>query len=350
MKFYNQIYGNKSVGAGSWMSKKLFKENLINPFSKNVIKSFKKQIYKDFKRIKVLKKLKNFDVMDVGSGRQALAILEMGAKSVDHYDISLNNINKFRKILKNKKLIRTIHADICKKNFNKKIYDLIYLQGIIHHVKYPYMALNNISKATNKFGIVWLYHYQCTSPVYFYISTLRNIFNKKKLSSLFYQLNKLNFSKKKLDFLMDDLGCDFIHLYNPKYYKINMENLGFKQFYQKEVINIDNGINYNLNKPSCLTAYKKEKIYKKKKINNFRKKINVFDYKNYIMSQQKSIKELNLLNRKIIKYLKKNRRKINEIIKIVKPLLESYFNFANQDKLQFKKMLDSYRRTCEFIK
>ena len=120
MKFYNQIYGNKSVGAGSWMSKKLFKENLINPFSKNVIKSFKKPISKDFKRIKVLKKLKNFDVMDVGSGRQALAILEMGAKSVDHYDISLNNINKFRKILKNKKLIRTIHADICKKNFNKK--------------------------------------------------------------------------------------------------------------------------------------------------------------------------------------------------------------------------------------
>ena len=32
------------------------------------------------------------DVMDVGSGRQSIALLSLGAKSVDHYDISANNI------------------------------------------------------------------------------------------------------------------------------------------------------------------------------------------------------------------------------------------------------------------
>ena len=38
---YNQIYGQRSVGGGSWMSKKLFKKNLSDPYSKDIINSFK---------------------------------------------------------------------------------------------------------------------------------------------------------------------------------------------------------------------------------------------------------------------------------------------------------------------
>ena len=138
MLSYNQIYGLRTVGAGSWMSNKLFKKNLTDPFSKVVINSFKKPISLDLKRIGLLKKIKNLEIMDVGTGRQALAFLEMGAKAVDLYDISKHNINKIKKLVKEKKSFKFKRADICKKNFNKKKkYDLIYLQGIIQHTKKP---------------------------------------------------------------------------------------------------------------------------------------------------------------------------------------------------------------------
>ena len=67
--------------------------------------------------MKVLNKLKNYSVMDVGTGRQSLAILNMGAKSVDHYDISLNNVRKFKKEIKSYKNISSLNADICEKKF-----------------------------------------------------------------------------------------------------------------------------------------------------------------------------------------------------------------------------------------
>ena len=58
MHSYNQIYGDLSVGAGSWMDNKLFKKNLAYPFSKQVINSFKKVILKDLKRINIHNKIK----------------------------------------------------------------------------------------------------------------------------------------------------------------------------------------------------------------------------------------------------------------------------------------------------
>ena len=72
------------------------------------------------------------------------------------------------------------------------------------------------------------------------------------------ELLKIGISFKTIDNLMDDLGCDYMHLYNPKFYKINLEKSGFKQFYKKDVMDIDKGINCNVNKPTCLTAYKNQ--------------------------------------------------------------------------------------------
>ena len=51
MKLYNQIYGNLSVGAGSWMNKNIFSKSVEKPFSNIVINSFKKQVLRDLKRI-----------------------------------------------------------------------------------------------------------------------------------------------------------------------------------------------------------------------------------------------------------------------------------------------------------
>ena len=59
-----------------------------------------------------------------------------------------------------------------------------------------------------------------------------------------------------------------------------MEQMGFIQFYRKDVTNLDKGIKFN-NLGACLTAYKK--MHKPSKKNVFYKGgyIDIYDIKNY---------------------------------------------------------------------
>ena len=79
---------------------------------------------------------------------------------------------------------------------------------------------------------------------------------------------------------MDDIGCDYIHFKNPNNYKKIMQQMGFVQFYRKDVTNLDKGIRFN-NIGACLTAYRKICKSPKKKVFYKEGKIDIFDTKNY---------------------------------------------------------------------
>ena len=111
---------------------------------------------------------------------------------------------------------------------------------------------------------------------------------------------------------MDDLGCDYIHFLKPQYYKKIMESLGFKQFYKKDVEDLDKGIKFN-NMGACLTAYKKIGKYKKK-IFISEKKIDVFDLKNYKKKIKKQVAIIKTFDKKIFKILNNKKIKIDEKI------------------------------------
>ena len=71
------FYGNYSFG------------NIYNLLlDKKKISEFKKIIYQDLKNGKINDSLKDKIIMDVGTGRQSLALSLLGAKKVYHYDIS----------------------------------------------------------------------------------------------------------------------------------------------------------------------------------------------------------------------------------------------------------------------
>ena len=346
MKLYNQIYGNLSRGAGSWMKKSTFNLMEKNDYRNKIIGSYKKQVSLDLQRIKLKNFLKKIDIMDVGSGYQALAFKVLGAKSVDHYDISKYNIKNFKYFLSKTNININSHlADICNKNFNKdKTYDFIYLQGIIHHTKNPINALKNLENSLRKLGIIWLYHYQPTSALYFYILALREIFKKKDLLELKKILHNLNYDLQKVNFIMDDLGCDYIHLFSSEFYEKVMIKLGFKNFYKKDYIKINKGINYNINKPSCLTAYKK--INKKRNIKKLKLpvKFNVFNFRNYIKIQQDDIKKISFLKQKILTFLRKKKLNNKEKFQLVKPLFDGYFSYKRRNKFLFKNVLKNYNK------
>ena len=102
---YNQVYGKYSLGTGSWLSDELFELGKTSIYDERIIKSYVKQVSKDLKLISVIEKIKKLNVMDVGTGRQALALSQLGAKSINHFDISEANVNQFRDFLKKKKFL-----------------------------------------------------------------------------------------------------------------------------------------------------------------------------------------------------------------------------------------------------
>ena len=85
------FYNNYSTGANNLSYDKNF-------FSEKNIQIFNKEIYKNCKRLKLdPNKFYNKNIMNVGSGREALAFLQFNPKTVDHFDIS----KKIFLILKN---------------------------------------------------------------------------------------------------------------------------------------------------------------------------------------------------------------------------------------------------------
>lgn len=86
------VYRKYSMGAGAVLvnSDKIWSA-LADP---DVLASYESSIRRDLVRSGiVVEKLRDWDVMDVGTGRQALAFLNMGARSIWHFDISAENID-----------------------------------------------------------------------------------------------------------------------------------------------------------------------------------------------------------------------------------------------------------------
>ena len=173
---YNQVYGKYSLGTGGWLDDSLFEKGQKDVYSKSIIDSYIKQVSLDLNRIG-LKNLDKLSIMDVGTGRQALAFHAMGAKKITHYDISDTNVKEFSHYTKlNNIPINSFHEDICNINFNKnEKFDFIYLQGIIQHVKDAYAAIKNLSEASLQNSKIWFYNYQAGPLCHLYVEALRMI-------------------------------------------------------------------------------------------------------------------------------------------------------------------------------
>jgi SAM-dependent methyltransferase len=215
---YNQIYGKFSQGTGSWLKNKdfvKFKNLFVN---KEILETYEVQIMQDLLRINKLRKIKNMSVLDVGSGRQALAFETLSAKKIELVDISEFNVNRFQNYKRiNQTKIVCKRFDICSKKFLdfQSNYDLIYLHGIIQHTKNPVLAIRNLVKKLNNNGILWFYFYQLGSSKNIYLQLQRDIFKNSSLTlNYFKNFNFKNLSNIEIDGLFDDIWqtmCIYCH-------------------------------------------------------------------------------------------------------------------------------------------
>ncbi len=93
-----ELYGKYSFG--NMYNELLSEEHIANIV--NIIKN-------DFEIAGIIDKYSSLKIMDVGTGRQALAMALLGVKTVEHYDISKEHVNRFKKLLKKRNIVVLIY-------------------------------------------------------------------------------------------------------------------------------------------------------------------------------------------------------------------------------------------------
>ena len=351
---YNQVYGKYSLGTGGWIEDSLFEKGQKDVYGKSIIDSYIKQVSLDLERIGVKKDLDKISIMDVGTGRQALALYAMGAKKITHYDISYTNVKEFSHYTKlNNIPIDSYHEDICNRNFNNnEKFDFIYLQGIIQHVKDAYMAIENLSKASHLNSKMWFYNYQAGPLNHLYVEVLRKVLpNNINYEDLILKLKKYNLSAKNIDTIVDDLGCTFRNLISNDSYKKALEKFGYVRYYTKDVAEQSKGLDLKLKRTACISAFKKT--------NNFQESIKVnstdlthldhFDPKNFLPEQRSYVNHANIIFQEIInKNIKVNLPESN-FVDVCIPLLKGLaLQDINKPFIENqKKLIDNLKATSQ---
>jgi len=302
------FYGNYSFGN--------VYETLLD---KKNINELKKIIFQDLKNGKINNNLKDKIIMDVGTGRQSLALSLLGVKKVYHYDISSEHVARFKNILKHKfsKLnIISENKNIVKDRLPNEKFDIVFLNGIIQHFSTVKEGLYNCTNSVKIGGKIWCYFYRSGTFRWFVVEMIRkivkyiNLDDFFKSSSILYNLGDT--SSSTVSEVMDDLYVPFINLYTPKQYINFMKELGFK-IHQKINLKNLNDVDHS-NHHSSIIVF--EKINKTPKLNKINKKyllnkknlINQLDKKNY--SKNSEIYHCVVLFEKVFKKISKKTSKV----------------------------------------
>jgi hypothetical protein len=130
-----QVYGRYTLGSGSILQEK---DRVWSALAdETVVASYARSIRRDFDKAGIpVEDLSKWHVMDVGTGRQALAFLAMGAQKVSHFDISHDNVARVEAHIAENGLagrLDTTCCDLVEADLGRERYDFIYLNGIAQH-------------------------------------------------------------------------------------------------------------------------------------------------------------------------------------------------------------------------
>ena len=302
------FYGNYSFG------------NIYNfLLDKKKISEFKKIIYQDLKNGKINDSLKDKIIMDVGTGRQSLALSLLGAKKVYHYDISSEHVARFKSILKHKfsKLnIVSENKNIVKDSLPIEKFDIVFLNGIIQHFSSVQDGLLNCANSVKVGGRIWCYFYRSGTFRWFIVEMIRKIAIYIHLSDFFKSSSILynygNTSSPIVSEIMDDLYVPFINLYTPKQYINFMTELGFKVHQKVNIKNLSD-VDHSNHHSSVIVFEKINKTpnlkrIKRKFLLNKKNSINQLDKKNYTKNSE--IYNCIVLFEKVFKKITKKTPKI----------------------------------------
>lgn len=315
-------------------------------YSKNEAKDALALIKKNLRESKILEKnLRDLKVLNVGTGREAFAFLNLGIKNCQLIDLSSKtklNASIFEKKYKN--FFFKI-GDFCKKNLKIQKFNYLYLNGVFHHFHSPEMALRNIllnSEMNSKF---FFRIYKSGSIKFYIVDYLRkfiNINDQKKFNRIFQKKFNIKNLKKDLshenpiihfyEMCVDNFFVPDLHLFDVNSLIKRFDNCGLKKIFCSQTKTYDHSVNKKNNTGVSL-------IFEKVKNKNKNIKLIDIDQINHIKYKEKYIKESNkvLKDRLILIKKLKDDRRINLAIDLLF-ICQSYRIFRHYKKISSKQI------------
>ena len=264
---------HKKISTSDLYGKYSFGNEYNHFFKEKTLAESKKIIKADLVKAGVLNKIKKFNILDVGTGRQSVSFSKLGAKSVEHFDISYHHVKRFKKILDIRfpnNNIKTKNVDLTKFKLKKECYDFVYLNGIVHHFKNVHNGLYNCANSIKVGGRIWCYFYRSGTFKWFVCSMIRklliNIDAKEAFESLSIYFGKGDSNNYIVGRVMDDFFVPHIHLFSANQYIEYMKTLGFKMVGHDNAYPLDNINHKKLHHSASIVFEKIQSTPIKKKI------------------------------------------------------------------------------------
>lgn len=220
------VYGKYSLGSGAILRDpdRVWKA-LADP---QVVADYEASMRRDLAKSGIpVAWLSDWDVMDVGTGRQALAFLSMGARHVVHHDISAENVARVEQHIATAGLsgrLKTRCCDIVETDLGRDRFDFVYLNGIVQHFSDVGRGLTQCVRALKSGGYLWLYFYRSGTFDNFVLYMLRtlaagsNVVTDDALTRDYYAAARLFFSDKAQDNYLTSIFMDGVFTRQARLY------------------------------------------------------------------------------------------------------------------------------------
>lgn len=303
-----QIYGRYSLGSGNVLSNPDVLFNKIN--NRVAIDSYKRYIISDLNKAGIaLENLKNYAVMDAGTGRQAIVFHELGAKEVKHYDLSPENVARMKAFIKQKSLqnkITTECVDLVNFAPPKYYFDFIFLHGITPCFSNVEKGLINCMNSVKENGIVSLYFYRSGTFQKFAVYLIRDLIDSYFFHKEYFLSACLLFSENCIpnhfiSNVMDAFFTPHVHLFSAKSYISFVNACGFEIISSSKLDPINKNIDHGYAQPAVVINCQRTTL---KDLENLSfgiltpdKKIDQLDPANYSPLDSEIIKTINEYNK-----------------------------------------------------
>ena len=222
------VYGKYSLGSGAILSDpNQVWSTLADP---QIVAEYEISMRRDLAKSGIpISSLSDWDVMDVGTGRQALAFLSMGARHVVHHDISVENVARIEAHIREAALsgrLETRCCDIVEIDLGRERFDFVYLNGIVQHFSDVGRGLTNCMKALRRKGYLWLYFYRSGTFDNFVLYMLRtmatgsNVVTNDALMRDYYAAARLFFSDEGRDNYLTSIFMDGVFTRQARLYTV----------------------------------------------------------------------------------------------------------------------------------
>lgn len=232
-------------------------------------------ISKNLKELSIpQKEISNFNVLNIGTGRETKVFHELGAKNIYHFDVSNLSVSALKKIrIQDAKFknIYTRRGDVCEMQDLKIKHgiDLVYLNGVLHHLHAPENFFQKIFKALNPSAKLFFRIYKSGSITFFIVDFIRKFIgyeDKYMFDQIFWKRYPNN-QKSRYFYTSayDNLFVPVLRLYKPEGIDNFFINKGFRVLAKRNFPDYDHNDILDLSGEGVSLFYQKLNLYSKDK-------------------------------------------------------------------------------------